>query len=56
MTTVLPFTTCVTVLTVAPEPPDVATAPVTCGALDVWTAVPCPLAAVAVPEVLAGKA
>lgn len=35
MTTVLPFTTCEVVVTVAPEPPEVVTGPPTCGALAV---------------------
>ena len=56
MTAVFPLTTCALVVTIAPDPPEVATAPLTCGALDVWTAVPWAPEAVAVPEVLAEKA
>jgi hypothetical protein len=55
VTTVRPFTTCVVVVTVAPDPPEVVTAPPTCGA----PAVCAPAAFVVLAEVaevvLAGK-
>lgn len=54
MTTVRPFTTCVVVVTVAPDPPDVVTAPPTCGALAVCVPAAFVLLDVAA-VVLAGK-